>query len=146
MKIIGSVLIILSSVVISHRYEREKRQSIDTLKEIRDFIHYIRTQIEYFSLPLCEIYARYNKKSKPILCVIEKTQIIGIPSSVQDEITRCFNSLGNGYAKEQMNSLEYLSVKISETITREEKENEKKIKIFRAISVFIGCSVVILLV
>ena len=56
MKIIGSFLIIISSIIASYIYEKQQKEKIESLKNLDKFIIYIKQQIEYFNYPLDIIY------------------------------------------------------------------------------------------
>lgn len=146
MKIFGGLLIIVSSVIASYFYENKQKKQIKDLKELYNFIEHIKIQIEYFSSPLKEIYDKYisdNQIIRDIKCGISP---ILSNKTAETEFSSCFNTLGKGYKKEQLKNLEYISNILSKEIQNEESNLHQKIKIFRALSLFVGCCTVILLV
>ena len=146
MKIIGSILIIVASVTISFHYEKQQKAKITLLKSILNFIEYLKNQIEFFSLPLDVIYRKYSSQNEYLTALTRGEVLFPCTERIKDELLNCFGSIGTGYKSEEIKKLEYLAMKISDEITYEEKEISQKIKVFRAISLFIGCSTVILLV
>ena len=75
MKIIGSILIVLSSIIASHFYESNLKHQLAQLKDINKFIVFIKSQIEYFSLSLNEIYLKFNSKNEQINKLINKKRL-----------------------------------------------------------------------
>ena len=146
MKIIGSVLIIFSSVTVSFYYEKHLKEQIKSLKAILDFVEYIKNQIQFFSLPLNDIYARYGSDNPYINKLKRGETVEGLDTETQDELYNCFSALGRGFKDEQIQRLEYTNFKIKAKIETFEKEYSQKNKVFRAIAIFIGCCTVILLV
>lgn len=146
MKIIGSILILISAVTISYYYERWQRQSINNQKNICKFLEFIKNQIEFFSMPLLNIYEKYKDKNDCINLLINGKFEEITPSYVQNELKDCFSQLGTSYKDEQIKILNCTIENFKDKIKSSEKNYEQKIKVFRAISLFIGCSAVILLV
>lgn len=146
MKIVGSLFIIISSILISYRYEATQRQWILNLKSVCRFLEYVRGQIELFSLPLHIIYEKYNDKTECINALINKEELDYFSSSLDKELSECFSELGKSYKDEQLKTLDYAIMKIKKELSQAEKEYAQKIKVFRAIALFVGCSAVILLV
>lgn len=143
MKTIGSFLIIISSIIASHYYERQQKIKIESLKDFKKFIQHIKHQIEYFSYPLDVIYEKYKKISENTLLLITEPTF---DSELNKEISFCFSKLGKGYKSEQIKNLEYLQSKIDENLKLYESKFNEKISVFRAISLFVGCCTAILLV
>ncbi len=146
MKIIGSILILISSVTISYYYERGQKQYVYNQKSIYKFLEYIKSQIELFSMPLNRIYEKYKDKNDCIYSLIEGKYEAITPLIIQNELKECFSQLGTSYKEDQIKILDYTITKIKEEINLAEKNYEQKIKVFRAIALFVGCSTVILLV
>ena len=141
MKIIGSFLIIISSIIASYIYEKQQKEKIESLKNLDKFIIYIKQQIEYFNYPLDIIYSKFNNKNTVSLTVQPNFE-----SELNKDIKDCFSQLGKGFKSEQIKSLEYLHSKINIKLLNLEKSYIEKVKVFRAISLFIGCCTAILLV
>lgn len=146
MKILGSVLIILSSVIASYFYECNLKSQVQGLKEIDKLVLFIKAQIEYFSLSLNEIYEKYNSKNEIIKKLISKCKLNFFEKEIEDELSNTFDKLGNGFKNEQIKNLEYLHTFLDKKITEFNENYTQKAKVFRALSIFIGCCAVILLV
>ncbi len=146
MKILGSLLIIISSIIASYLYEKQLKNQLLQFKEIERFVFFIKTQIEYFSLSLNEIYAKFNSKSELIDKLISKEKLYSFDEQTEDELKNAFENLGNGFKEEQIKNLEYLHAFLGNKIKETNENYAKKTKVFRAMSIFIGCCTVILLV
>lgn len=148
MKIIGSILIILSSVISSYYYEKSIKENIEKLKILIDLINYIKVNIEYFSISIEEILNEYDTKKhwKKSILKDGKFEIKYIDSTLKKEITSFFLSLGKGYKKEQISLCEYTLKNLICVYDNLKKENVKKVKIYRSLSLFFGIGLVILLI
>ena len=146
MKIAGSVLIIISAITVTFIYEKRLKEQISTLKNIIDFFEYVKNQIEYFSLPLNEIYSKYETTNSYISDLIIKRKINCFSQELNSDISNIVAELGKGFKDEQINSLNYILTCLDKEIKKYEKEYSQKVKVFRAIALFIGCCTVILLV
>ena len=87
MKLLGGLLILFASIVAAYAYERSLKQEITRLKEIKEFLEYIRVQIDYFSSSLSKIYQNYGKKTEAILSLIQSKTVSGIPKDISDKIS-----------------------------------------------------------
>lgn len=147
MKIIGASIIIIVSVISAYLYEKRVKCKAKNIEEIIAFINHIKSQIEYFSRPLNEIYVLYEEKSDYIYSLIKNN---GKGASVSREtdslIEEFFSSLGKGYKKEEIALCNYTTERLFTTLTHLKLEMPNKIKIFRSISLFVGVCVIILLV
>jgi len=146
MKILGSALILIASVTISYYYERGKKQNITNLRAISAFFEYIKNQIDLFSLPLPRIFDKYMDENNCVISLKKGEEPLIFPNEVRTLINDCFLQLGKSYKDEQIKNLDYTIEQLKEEIEQEEKDFSQKIKVFRAIALFIGCSTVILLV
>ena len=145
MKILGGLLIIITSIIVSHTYDNRQKERIRALKEISDFISFTKMQIEYFSSPLKEIYAKYNKKSIYVDRLINKETLEILDKDTMDELSSIISSLGKGYKDEQIKHLDYLRTKLTSKIAECEGNYQQKTRVFRALSLFVGSCIVILL-
>lgn len=148
MKIIGCVLIFLSSILCSYYYERYLKIKISKLEELILFVSYIKSKIEYFSIPLSKIYQKYENKTKFIDSLIHNFDYkeIQISKEVDSIICEFFSSLGKGYKQEQIALCNYTTERLNANLSLIKATSPNKIKIFRALSLFIGISIIILLV
>ena len=145
MKTIGGLLIILTSIIISHTYDKRQKERICALKEISEFISFVKLHIEYFALPLCDIYKKYNSKSRYADNLINGYSIDILDKETMDELSKAMTNLGKGYKEEQLKLLDYLNLVLTKKITENEENYAQKTRVFRAISLFVGCCIVILL-
>lgn len=145
MKTIGGLLIILTSIIISHTYDKRQKERICALKEISEFISFVKLHIEYFALPLCDIYKKYNSKSRYADNLINRHSIDILDKETMDELSKAMTNLGKGYKEEQLKLLDYLYLVLTKKITENEENYAQKTRVFRAISLFVGCCIVILL-
>ena len=146
MKVVGSVIILISSVISSYIYERHRKEEITDLKELLKLCHYIKNQILYFSYPLKEIYKNYKTENKFIISLINGDDYFIFDNDIRNKIHSCFVNLGKGYKNEQINSLDCLITEIERTKEQAESVISQKTRVFRSVSFFVGCCVIILLV
>lgn len=148
MKIIGSILIFLSSLLCTYYYEKSLKTKISHLEDIIAFISYAKSKIEYFSLPINQIYEKYESKSKLINNLINSKSAEGADFDKESKkiVSEFFGALGNGFKKEQIALCEYTNDVLSSNLAKSKEEYPKKIKIFRSLALFTGISLIILLV
>ena len=146
MKIAGSILIILSSITVSFFYERKLKEQIWILKKIADFFNYVKQQIDYFSFPLNEIYKKYEQIDNHITSIISGEKLDCLSEDMNTAIFDIMSTLGKGFKNEQIKSLEYINICLDNEIKKHEREYSQKVKVFRAMALFVGCCTVILLV
>lgn len=147
MKIIGSLLILIATVVASFFYEKGYKDRLSKIKSVIGFISYIRTQIEYFSHPLSEIYNNYQEMNDFLLTLTKaESNDFGLDKQEFNIIREFFSSLGKGYKKEQISLCDYTIKELNKIYETQERDYPNKIKIFRSMSIFIGVSAIILLV
>ena len=70
MKIAGSLLIILSSVISSYYYEKSIKENTERIKDLIDLINFIKIKIEYFSISVEEILSEYDTKKQWIKSIL----------------------------------------------------------------------------
>lgn len=146
MKIFGGALIILASVFSSYCYEKSLKEKINKLGDVINFLAYIGRQIDYFSSPLKKIFNDYENKTDTVNCLIENKTVYGLDGDITLKINSCFSSLGEVYKREQLTVINYTLCEVQEKLKMMENSKSDKIKVFRAISLFVGISFVILLV
>lgn len=148
MKILGCALIFVSSLLCSYFYEKNIKKKIDTLEELVDLISLIKNKIEYFSEPINKIFLEYNTKNTFIKNLLEskETAITYFDQEIQKQVSRFFSEIGNGYKKEQIALCDYNIQLLNNKLTKIKNEYPNKIKIFRSIALFVGISIIILLV
>ena len=148
MKIIGSLLIVCASFFSCFVYEKREKKKITSALEICDFIKYIKSQIEFFSLPIDKIFSSYESKDGVINDIISKnTDELSKALTKEDYITvlHFFDSLGKGLKNEELSLCEYSLEKLQQSIDKKQRDYPNKIKVFRAMSLFSGFSIIIIL-
>ena len=148
MKIVGCILIFLSSLLCSYYYEKGLKKKSENLEEIICLISFIKNKIEYFSIPINKILLEYNTKNKLIQQLINSRNLdsSNFDKQTENEINTFISTIGNGYKKEEVALCDYNIKLFSQKLSKIKSENPNKIKVFRAISLFVGISIIILLV
>lgn len=147
LKFLGCLLILLSSVTVGFYMERSYKEKIRFLQEIIDLINYTRNQIEFFSLPINEIYLSFQNRSKHLTDLITgNVNLIYENFRNQEYLHHYFNEIGKGYKSEQIKLCDYTLNEAQKDLNNLNLDLPKKIKIIRSLSLFIGASLVILLV
>ena len=148
MKILGSFLIIIASIVSSYFYESSLTHSIEILRELVEFIKTTKNKIEYYSLSIDEILKDYTCKNNSSNKIIngDFVTIMHLDVNVQKDIENYFSNLGKGYKKEQLSLCDYTINSLENALNNMKSEFTKKAKVFRSLSLFLGVGVVILLV
>lgn len=149
MKFLGGVFILLASVLCAYHYEKRLKTKSLHIQELSSFITYIKSQIEYFSYPINTIFERYEAKSEFINEIIKNPDCLkseGFDSDIQNTLLNFFSSLGKGYKKEQLSLCDYTISSLSSYVQALKKEYPSKVKVFRSMSLFVGISIVILIV
>ncbi len=148
-KILGSILILSASIFACYTYEKHEKRSLDSLKELCSFIKHIKSKIEYFSMPLDRIYMSYEEKSPLISSIIEngfESVKAYFNKTELNILLPFFSSIGNGFKKEEVCLCDYTICELEKIIESKSTEYPNKIKAFRAIALFCGFCMVILLI
>ena len=147
MKIVGCIFVLLSSILCSYYYERALKSKISKCEELISFIIYIKSQIEYFSLPINSIYERYSNKNDFVNEIISNEgKIKALDKENDKKIAEFFSNIGKGFKKEQLNLCEYNIELFSHYLDKLKGEYPSKCKVFRSMSLFFGICAIILLV
>ena len=149
MKILGAILILFSSIFSCTVYEKSEKSKIASTKQVCAFIKYIKAQIEYFSTPVGKIFASYNEKSPLVERLCEKEFSLAKKMLDKDDfklVFEFFGELGKGLKNEETAMCAYTIEALEGSITKKEKEYPDKIKVFRAMALFFGFCIVILLI
>ncbi len=149
MKIIGALLILCASICSCVFYEKNEKSKISSAIKACDFIKYIKTQIEYFSTPINKIIASYEDKS-PLIEDLS-TKSFSVAKRLLDRgdfklVFDFFSSLGKGLKDEELSLCSYTIEELQKCIEKKEKDYPDKIKVFRAMALFFGFCVIILLI
>lgn len=148
MKIIGGIFILCAGVLISYFYEKEQRLKIVYLSKIADFIHFARSQIEFFSLPYNKIIESYteNEDTRSLIRNGFKEYLDILSLEDKKNIKAFFSSIGKGFATEELSLCDYTVSYIEKSNDKNKAECPNKIKIFRSMALFVAISIIILLV
>ena len=148
MKIIGSFLIIISSVISSYYYDKTLKDNIKNLGSLINLISRIRTKIEYYSISIDEILKDCKNENSWIDSVIkgEKYNTKFLDKNLINDIENFFMTIGKGYKKEQLSLCDYILKSLTKYLDSMKTEFSKKSKIYRTLSLFFGVGLVILLV
>ena len=149
MKLFGSILILSACICACYFYEKREKNKLDSLCIACDFILHIKSQIEYFSLPLEKIFNSYSNKCE-ITENLSKNQFKNIQTSFEKDDFRIicdfFKSLGKGYKNQEISLCSYTLEELGKNLKKEKAEYPNKIKVFRVMTLFIGFCVIILLI
>ncbi|MBQ7225789.1 MAG: hypothetical protein IJX02_04200 [Clostridia bacterium] len=146
MKVVGSLLIILSSIMASYFYEARQKEKVKTIGGIISLLLHIKSSIEYLSLPINDSLNTFKQYPYLVKRVINKEKITEISGKLSEELDNCLNMLGKSYKKEQIARLEYTISVFENELKICEGSIKQKSKVFKAISLFVGCCIVILLI
>ncbi len=148
-KILGCILILCASICSCILYEKAEKSKLQNIKEMCEFIKYIRTQIEYFSAPLDKIYSSYEHSSE-LIDKISANELSSIKEYFEKDdfkiISSLFYSLGKGLKSEQLALCSYSITELEESYKKKEADFPNKIKVFRAMALFCGFCAIILLI
>ena len=136
----------LASIISAYSFEAKKKKEINTLKMIINFSNYVKNQIDLFSLPLNQIYTKQNFNNETIRELISNHTVNLNDKSISDELYECYSTLGNGYKGEQLKNLDKLTNFLEKKTKHLEINYPQSIKVYRAISLFVGSCAIILLV
>lgn len=149
MKLIGAIFIICASICASFFYEKGLKEKINNHTALNELVLHMKSQIDYFEKPICEIFKDFYIENEVIKEITEKKELSNfswVDISVRKEICSLFSAIGKGYKKEQLSLCDYTSKLLSSCIEKMKLEFSKKAKVYRSLSLFIGFSAVILLV
>ena len=76
----------------------------------------------------------------------QRKKVDCLSDEINSNILNLMSVLGKGFKGEQIKNLEYVNVCLDKEIKKYEKEYNQKVKVFRAMALFVGCCTVILLV
>lgn len=149
MKIAGALLILCASICSCVFYEKTEKSKISSANEICNFIKHIRAQIEYFSTPISKIFSSYDEKTPLIKDLCDKS-FSGSKRLLEKGdyklVFDFFSSLGKGLKDEELSLCSYTIDELQKSIDKKEKDYPDKIKVFRAMALFFGFCVIILLI
>ena len=144
MKILGSLLILASSVIASYIYENRKKEEIATLGEAIKLIEYIKNQIIYFSYPVKGILKNFKTENIQIKNIMNEGCFTLGNKELDTKVKECFANLGKGYKNEQLQSLDYVLIWLKKAEAQANQCFAQKTKVFSSVAVFVSCCFVIL--
>lgn len=148
-KIIGATFILCASVCSCYFYERKQKARLQELISVYEFIKYIKTQIEHFSTPIKKIYSSYESESESVE-VIKNGDYKTLGSLLEKDeyklIYEFFSRLGAGLKGEELSLCGYTLEELEAILKKRREDYPNKIKVFRAMALFIGFCVIILLI
>lgn len=149
MKLIGSLFILCASVLACYFYEIDLRKKLKNLIEVRDFIKYIKSQIEYFLSPIDKIVEGYNSSSDicKILVSASPTEASKhLEAKDLNVILSFFSSFGLCVKDEAISLCDYTISELEKSITQNKADYPNKSKAFRAICLFSAICAIILII
>ncbi|MBQ4509552.1 MAG: stage III sporulation protein AB [Clostridia bacterium] len=148
MKIIGSFLIVLASIIASYFYEKSLKSNIKLATELIDLINFIKSKIEYYSLSIDDILDDYYTENEALISFFDNKfdDSLNFDANIKNDINNFFSNIGKGYKKEQLSLCDYTIKSLDTALDKMKTEFTKKAKVFRSLSLFMGVGCVILLV
>ena len=144
MKVFGCFLVLISSVCCAYFYEKSLKASLLKYAEIIEFIKYTKSQIEYFSTPIDKIFTSFE--SKYINEAIKSKSASRNLIKDYARLNEFFSTIGKGYKKEESDLCDYYISYFQDEYSKIANELPIKIKVSRAMSLFIGATLIIFLV
>ena len=149
MKLVGCILIVISSIYASHIYEKSLKKAIKNTSDLYSLIIHIKAQIEYFALPISKIFSDYTSENEAIIDILTKKEnadLSYLSEQTMETTYSLLSELGKGFKKEQVALCEHTASVINDYKEYLNSELSKKIKISRSFCLFIGACTIILLV
>ncbi len=155
-KVIGSVIIIILSFMLSFIYSENMRKRVCSIAVLAELVEYIMIEIQMFKKPLEEIYEGYGKRSSEyidffqglgdgIYSAAEKNGLL--TGDEEREIIRLFDEkIGHGSADEMVNLCDFTSKKLRKLEEKLKCDLPEKQKVYRTVFVLAGVSAVIVLI
>lgn len=144
MKILGCILILVSTVSCAYLYENSLKSKLLKYVEIIDFMKYAKNQIEYFSTEIDKIFDSFD--AKHINEILKNKKAPASFGKDGEKLNEYFYALGRGYKKEQIDLSSYYISYFEDSYNKIAYELPSKIKVFRAMSLFFGATTIIFLV
>jgi len=154
-KALGCAFILGSGVFAGNLLNQADTAKLSQLEAIISLLKFIRLQIDYYCVPVKEIFAR-AEPSLLIACGTTQTpesfrdflsSLSPMPSNDITSILISFsNELGGSYREEQLRSCDYHINRLEELHSAISKEAEKRKKLNRVLPFSIAAAIVILLI
>ena len=149
MKLIGCIFITIASIYASHIYEKSLKKAIKNTSDLYSLIVHIKSQIEYFAMPISEIFSDYATENEAIIDILkrkENADLSFLSNHAKDTTYSLLSELGKGFKKEQIALCEFSASILNDYKEQLGSELAKKTKICRSLCLFIGACTIILLV
>ena len=154
-KALGCALILGSGIFAGNLLNRADTVKLSQLEAIISLLKFIRLQIDYYCVPVKEIFAR----AEPALlkaCGVDQMpesfcdlldSISPTPAGdIMSVLISFSNELGGSYREEQLRSCDYHINRLEELHSAISKETEKRKKLNRVLPFSIAAAIVILLI
>jgi len=147
MKYIGCLFIMCGCLAISSYYEIKEKNKIKYLGYMTDFIKYIESKISFFLTPKHILFREYeNSLIESLVKNDFKDLNLYFDKETAAYLNDFFNNFGHGLKDEQINSCKYTVSRLVDARTKAENEIKNKIKVLRALVLFAGATLCILIV
>lgn len=151
----GALLLLLSAIGLgaaSIRAEKRRRRELDALLSL---VRHIRENIEHFSRPLGEIYARFDNPVLAASGFLTRLRQSGMEQAVREtasdvgeeerEVLLAFaGSLGRGYREEQIALCRYTGEKLAQIAENLAKAAPDRERLWRTLPVLAALSLILL--
>ena len=158
-KYIGILLIFFSCSYTGYLTYLARHRRVKRIMGMLSLIKYIKQRAEFFSDPLCDIYASFQNDElsrcgyikslteNDFLFAFKKhSSDFGFSEETEAFVTSFADSLGRLPLKEHISSCEYLFSIVAEEEARARETLKKEKKLFCGIGVLAGCAAVVLLI
>jgi len=154
-KTLGCAFILGSGIFAGNLLNRADTEKLRQLDSIISLLKFIRLQIDYYCVPIKEIFSR-AEPSLLIACGTNKTpesfrellDTLSPPpdSDIKSILISFSNELGGSYREEQLKSCDYHINRLTEIRGTLTKEAEKRKKLNRVLPFSIAAAIIILLI
>ncbi len=158
MKTLGLLMLFLCSLTFGVYSSYKTRTGLSQLRDILDFMCYIKSQIEYFNTPIYDIYKDYNNNDNGLNELIsnislsgwnaafEKTQKLYLPEAIVQQLMQFGIFLGKSNKEEQLTHCDYYIRLLENEYQKLEQEAPKKTKVSLALGLSAGLMLIILFI
>ena len=158
LKALGLSLIFICSVGIGFYSSVVQKTALEQAKEMLDFMYYIKNQIEYFNMPLNEIYSSFEEQSRFSSSLVKDISTKGwthalrkqkkllLPSPCISIINDFGNTLGKTERKDQLEKCDYYIKEFEQEYENLKEVMPKKTKTSFALCIYVGLMIIILFI
>jgi hypothetical protein len=156
-KIIGAVILLVTSVYYGQVKITAERIRIKKLSAARDMVKFIGEKIEHFSSPIPEILSEYRNSYLESIGYLEvirtyglskTTDILGTSQKGTEYILikQFVDSIGKGYKDDEVSLCKYTHLKLTECEEKLSSALKDKEKLYRTIPLMLALSVILILI